>query len=166
MSAAAAEAAPALAGHGASRLPAVRLDVYNSELRDDDGFVGDRASNRAFRAILEEWRESVRQIDDDDPIGEEPSEQISKKKLDKLIADGDPEAAGVLVRHGRGVCPGIRDRDPPLSAPQGMARHAAHRGRRRVAGEPHRRGRDRPHCGDPQERKVRNRIAADPASSR
>jgi len=97
MPTATAEAAPALAGHGASRLPAVRLDVYNSELRDDDGFVGDRASNRAFRAILEEWRESVRQIDDDDPIGEEPSEQISKKKLDKLIADGDPEAAGVLV---------------------------------------------------------------------
>ena len=100
------EAAPALAGHGASRLPAVRLDVYNSELRDDDGFVGDRASNRAFRAISRGWRERAAQVDDDDPIGEQPSEQISKKQLDKLIVDGDPEAAGVLVRHDRGVCAG------------------------------------------------------------
>ena len=91
-----AEAAPALAGHGASRLPAVRLDTYNTELRDDDGFIGDKASNRAFRAILEEWRERVRQVDDD-PIGEEPSEEISKKKLDRLIVAGDPEAAGMLV---------------------------------------------------------------------
>ena len=33
-------------------LPAVSVDTYNEELRDDEGFVGDRASRRAFRAIL------------------------------------------------------------------------------------------------------------------
>ena len=85
-----------LAGHGAGRLTAVRIDTYNAELRDDNGFIGDRASGRAFRAILEDGRERVRQADDD-PIGRIPSTDISKKKLDRLIVDGDPLAAGVVL---------------------------------------------------------------------
>jgi len=85
-----------LAGHGAGRLTAVHLDTYNAELRDEDGFIGDRASNRAFRAILEDGRERVRQVDED-PIGQVHSKDISKKKLDRLIMDGDPEAAGVVL---------------------------------------------------------------------
>ena len=40
---------PAIAAHGASRLPSVDVDSYNIELRDEDGFVGDRANKRAFR---------------------------------------------------------------------------------------------------------------------
>jgi len=30
--------------HGATRLPSVDLDSFNIELKDDDGFLGDRAS--------------------------------------------------------------------------------------------------------------------------
>jgi hypothetical protein len=30
-------------------LPAVTVDTYNEELRDEEGFVGDRASVVAFR---------------------------------------------------------------------------------------------------------------------
>ena len=89
-------ATPGLAGHGSGRLTAVHIDTYNAELRDKDGFIGDRASGRAFRAILESGRERVRQ-DDDDPIGDVPSASISKKKLDRLILDGDPMAAGVVL---------------------------------------------------------------------
>ena len=85
-----------LAGHGAGQLTAVHLDTYNAELRDDDGFIGDRASGRAFRVILEDGRERVRQADDD-PIGRISSTDISKKKLDRLIVDGDPLAAGVVL---------------------------------------------------------------------
>src|SRR5688572_6948014 len=44
---------PADDHHGASKLPDACVDAYNAELRDAEGFVGDRASNRAFRAILE-----------------------------------------------------------------------------------------------------------------
>jgi predicted NBD/HSP70 family sugar kinase len=77
------------------RLPAVDLDSYNLELRDDEGFLGDRASKGAFRAILENWRKAMRKSGHD-PFGDEPSEEISKKKLDSVITDGDPEAAGVL----------------------------------------------------------------------
>lgn len=84
------------AAHGALGLAAVEIDAYNAELRDAEGFVGDRASNRAFRAILEDWRERLRQVGGDDPLGEVASDDISKKKLDKLLIEGDPEAAGVV----------------------------------------------------------------------
>jgi hypothetical protein len=90
-----ATAAPTVAAHGAARLPAVDLDSYNLELKDDEGFIGDRASKGAFRDILENWRKGMRK-NGQDPFGDEPSEQISKKKLDSVLTDGSPEAAGVL----------------------------------------------------------------------
>jgi len=40
--------------HASLELPSVVIDSYNVELRDKDGFIGDRASNRAFRAILDD----------------------------------------------------------------------------------------------------------------
>ncbi len=85
-----------LAGHGAGRLTAVHIDTYNAELQDKDGFIGDRASGRAFRAILADGRERVSKIDGD-PIGNVTSADISKKKLDRLILEGDPVAAGVVL---------------------------------------------------------------------
>jgi hypothetical protein len=84
-----------LASHGSAQLTSVHIDTYNSELRDQDGFVGDRASKRAFTAILEDWRGRVRQ-NGDDPIGDEAT-RISNKKLDRLMKDGDPEAAGLVL---------------------------------------------------------------------
>src|ERR687897_2202246 len=84
------------AAHALLQLPSVVIDSYNVELRDKDGFVGDRASNRAFRAILDDWRERLGRHAGDDPLGDLPSREISKKKLDKLLVEGDPEAAGVV----------------------------------------------------------------------
>jgi predicted NBD/HSP70 family sugar kinase len=86
---------PTIGAHGATRLPAVEVDSYNLELKDDEGFLGDRASKGAFRGILENWRKPMRKTGDD-PFGDEPSDDISKKKLDATLVDGDPEAAGVL----------------------------------------------------------------------
>ena len=83
--------------HGAEQLPLITVDAYNAAMRSADGFVGDRASKRAFQAILDDWRERVRHVSAD-PFGEIPSEDISKKELDKLLTEGDAEAAGVL--HG------------------------------------------------------------------
>ena len=90
------EQTPSGLTHGATQLPSVVLGSYNVELRDQDGFIGDRASFRAFRTMLEEWREKLRQVGDDDPLGAEASTDISKKKLDKLLLEGDPKAAGVV----------------------------------------------------------------------
>jgi hypothetical protein len=85
------------AGHGAASLTSVVVDSYSEELRDGDGFMGDRANKRAFNAILEDWRELLRRRGDD-PFGDTPSDRISRRKLDKLLIDGDHEAAGLV--HG------------------------------------------------------------------
>ena len=89
------DTAPALLSHGGKVLSMVTVDAYNAEMRSAEGFVGDRASRRAFQAILDEWRERVSRTGDD-PLGDKPSEEISKKQLDKLLAEGDAEAAGVV----------------------------------------------------------------------
>jgi predicted NBD/HSP70 family sugar kinase len=81
--------------HGGRTLPAVSVDTYNEELRDEEGFVGDRASGRAFRAILEDWREKLR-AQGEDPFGDMPTREISKSKLDKVLAAGDPLSAGLV----------------------------------------------------------------------
>jgi predicted NBD/HSP70 family sugar kinase len=86
---------PTVATHGATRLPAVDVDSYNAELKDDEGFLGDRASKGAFRVIIENWRKPLRKAGRD-PFGDEKSEELSRKKLDALLAEGDLEAAGIL----------------------------------------------------------------------
>jgi predicted NBD/HSP70 family sugar kinase len=89
--------APSLLAHGAEHLSLVVVDAYNSELKKGEGFLGDRASKRAFQAILDDWRERVKQVGED-PLGDTASEELSKKQLDKLLTQGDAEAAGVI--HG------------------------------------------------------------------
>lgn len=86
---------PVLNAHGARLLPSVEVDSYNLEIRDEDGFIGDRASKTAFQGILEKWREPLRKLGAD-PLGDTPTEDIGKKKLDTLLAEGDPEVAGVI----------------------------------------------------------------------
>src|SRR3954466_8846976 len=81
---------PSIAEHGASRLPSVELDSYNIELKDDEGFIGDRASKTSSRDIMDNWRKSVRK-GGHGRCGDEPSEEISKKTLDTLLAKGDGE---------------------------------------------------------------------------
>lgn len=88
--------AAAVMGHGSRVLPAVTVDTYNEELRDDEGFVGDRASGRAFRAILDDWRERVSASLDEDPFGDTPTNEISKSKLDKVLVGSDTVAAGLV----------------------------------------------------------------------
>ncbi len=155
-----------LAGHGSAQLASVLVDTYNAELRDTEGFIGDRASKRAFQAIVDDWRERLRKVGED-PLGETPTDEIGKKKLDKLLVDGDAGGGGPGPRRDRGVRAGARRRHPPFSAPQGLARHAAHRGRRRLARQPHRRARDRPGRRAAQGRaRPRGRAPADPPSPR
>jgi predicted NBD/HSP70 family sugar kinase len=86
---------PPLLAHGAEQLSLVTVDTYNAELRSAEGFVGDRASKRAFVAILDDWRERVRHAGED-PFGDTPTIEISKKQLDKVMAEGDAEAAGII----------------------------------------------------------------------
>jgi predicted NBD/HSP70 family sugar kinase len=84
-----------IATHGATRLPSVDVDSFNIELKDEDGFVGDRASKGAFRAIFDKWRKQLRKSGED-PFGDEPSDKISKKTLDAILVGDDLEASAVL----------------------------------------------------------------------
>ena len=83
--------------HGATRLPSVDVDSYNIELKDEDGFLGDRASKGAFHDILEELRKPLRK-QGEDPLGDKSSEEMSKKELDQILVGDDIQAAAVL--HG------------------------------------------------------------------
>lgn len=84
-----------IAHHGAARLPSVDIDSFNVELKDDEGFIGDRASKGAFRKILDRWRKPLRKSGED-PFGDEPSDEISKKKLDEILVGDDTEASAVV----------------------------------------------------------------------
>jgi ROK family len=84
-----------IARHGGTRLPSVDVDSFNLELKDDDGFLGDRASKGAFRAIFDKWRKPLRKSGED-PFGDEASEKINKKTLDAILVGDDVEASAVL----------------------------------------------------------------------
>ncbi len=81
--------------HGASRLPSVEVDSYNIEAKDENGFIGDRASKGAFKDILDSWRKPLRKRGDD-PLGKTPTDEISKQELDKILVGEDLEAAALV----------------------------------------------------------------------
>jgi predicted NBD/HSP70 family sugar kinase len=86
-----------IARHGATRLPSVEVDSFNIELKDDDGFLGDRASKGAFRKILDELRVPLKK-NGDDPLGSKSAVAIPKSALDEALV-GDDIGAAALV-HG------------------------------------------------------------------
>ncbi len=88
-------APPTVIAHGAKSLPSVEVDSYNVELEDDEGFLGDRANKDAFREIIENWRATLRKVGPD-PLGDDVSQELTKKKLDDVLARGDTEAAGIV----------------------------------------------------------------------
>lgn len=81
--------------HGAAILPRVSVDGYNLEVKDNGGFLGDRASKKALYALLDKWRKPLAK-EDKDPFGDRPSKEIGKKELDEALAKGDSGAAGVV----------------------------------------------------------------------
>lgn len=73
------------------------VDSLNIELKDDERFLGDRASKGAFRRILDTLRKP-RRNNGDDPLGKKASEQIAKGTLDELLMGNDIGAAALV--HG------------------------------------------------------------------
>ena len=84
-----------LPSHGSSVLPSISVGSYNVEVEDDDGFIGDKASKGAFWEIFDKWREPLRKISED-PFGDMPTEKITKKDLETVLAEGEPEAAALV----------------------------------------------------------------------
>jgi hypothetical protein len=83
--------------HGLRELPGLQVDGYSLQLRDKDGFVGDQASQTAFRQLLERWRKRRRKTGKD-PLGASHSRDLSKKQLDLALQKTVSEAADVM--HG------------------------------------------------------------------
>ena len=86
-----------IARHGATRLPSVEVDSFNVELKDDEGFLGDRASKGAFRKILDSLRKPLRK-NGDDPLGKKSTGEIAKSELDEALIGADVGAAALV--HG------------------------------------------------------------------
>ena len=86
-----------IARHGATRLPSVEVDSFNVELKDDEGFLGDRASKGALRRILDGLRKPLKK-NGDDPLGKKSTSEIAKTELDEALV-GDDVGAAALV-HG------------------------------------------------------------------
>jgi predicted NBD/HSP70 family sugar kinase len=86
-----------IARHGATRLPSVDVDSFNIELKDDEGFLGDRASKGAFRKILDTLRKPLKK-NGEDPLGNKAAEAIGKSTLDEALIGDDIQAAALV--HG------------------------------------------------------------------
>ena len=121
-----------IARHGATRLPSVDVDSFNIELKDDDGFLGDRASKGAFRKILDTLRKPLKK-NGDDPLGEqirrghqqERARRGAGRRRHRRRRAGAWRDRG--IRAGTGLC------DAALSQDQGLGRYRTHRGRRRLS---------------------------------
>jgi hypothetical protein len=76
----------------------VIVDSYNTEIRDERGFIGDRANKRAFQARVDEWRSRLRHLRED-PLEGKPTHELyqDKRGLEEILLSGKAEAAGVLL---------------------------------------------------------------------
>lgn len=81
--------------HGAEELPSVVVTSYNLEIRDGDGFLGDKASRSAFMEHLADLRGHLAETGED-PLAE-AGETPSKSELDKLVDDGDAREAALVL---------------------------------------------------------------------
>lgn len=81
--------------HGATQLPGLSIDSYNLVIHDPEGegFIGDRASQTAFRDLLDAAR---KQRTRKDPFGKPPSDEVGKKAIDLVLIGGDPDAAHLV----------------------------------------------------------------------
>lgn len=87
---------PDIPDHGSCTLAAVQIQGYSLEIEDEDGLVGDQASQTAFRELLAQWRERMERAGED-PLGPTPSEEMSKDELDRIVLSGDTEAARTVA---------------------------------------------------------------------
>ena len=140
---------PNIATHGAERLPSVTVDSYNVELKDDEGFIGDRASKGAFRDMIENWRKPLRKAGED-PFGDTPSEEISKKTFDVPPRQRRPGGCGIVQGAIEDFSQELALVIPALSQAKGMEGYRARCGWRRFPGQPGWRTGYRAYCCDPK----------------
>jgi predicted NBD/HSP70 family sugar kinase len=88
---------PAADIHGTKELPSVLVEGYSLQLRGGEGFLGDQASQTAFRELLERWRQRHRRKGKKDPLGERHSKELAKGMLDAALKEGKASEATDVV---------------------------------------------------------------------
>jgi hypothetical protein len=81
-------------------LPVASADSFNIERKDDDDFLGDRASKGAFRKNLDGLRKPLKK-NCDDPLGNKSTEAIGKNAVDQALAGDDIGAAALVHARSR-----------------------------------------------------------------
>lgn len=81
--------------HGQWDLPDVKVTSYNLEVRGNYGFIGDQASGRSFRKRLERLGR-IAKAGQLAPVRSLPSSKTKKKRLDKMLAEGEPIAGAIV----------------------------------------------------------------------
>jgi hypothetical protein len=82
--------------HGAKVLPQVEVTSYNLEISEKDEFVGDRANKQSLQELVEKWRKIVKQNGYDPLAKVSRKKKVSKSAMERVLAKGKPEAAGVI----------------------------------------------------------------------
>ena len=79
--------------HAAVRLPQLSIDHYSLPVPDPDGdgFLGDRASQTAFRTLLDTAR--TLHLHGRDPFGRGQSRNLPKERIDLVLVGGAPDAS-------------------------------------------------------------------------
>ncbi len=82
--------------HGAQHADGLRVDSYNLALvrADGEGFIGDLASQTAFRELLDDARKHQRT--GKDPFGKTPTFEVGKREIDMALVGGDADAAHLV----------------------------------------------------------------------
>ena len=83
--------------HGARELERVTVDDYNAELRDENGFVGD-SGHPARLSGHRRGPPPASARGGEGSAGRSPERELTKQVLDEVLAEGEPEAAGLI--HG------------------------------------------------------------------
>ncbi|TCK31411.1 ROK family protein [Ancylobacter aquaticus] len=88
------ETPPNVAVHGAATLTGVTVDGFNAQIRDENGFLGDRARRAAFFEIFDRWRDlGDRELS---ILGKTPTAELSKSEIDDALANGKPHEQAII----------------------------------------------------------------------
>lgn len=79
---------------GLKRLPSVEVLSSNLKITDSKGFIGDRATKRAFFDMIDDLRDAFAKIDAD-PF-DKPTDELGKSEVDAMLFEGDALAAGLV----------------------------------------------------------------------
>jgi len=82
--------------HAAVHLPGLDIDGYSLSVPDPqgDGFIGDRASQTAFRGLVDAAREH--HLTAKDPFGRKPSRALKKEHIDLVLVGGGLDASHAM----------------------------------------------------------------------